>query len=50
MVIAGINCEQLFIQYMILVTTHMLDQLPPAMLCCPAVRCVMRIVEYCSEV
>jgi len=45
-----LQCLQLFIQYIRLVTTLMLDELPNATVYCPVVRCVMHIIESCSEV
>jgi hypothetical protein len=41
---------QLFIQYIRLVTTLMHEKLPRAIVHCHAVHCVLRIVEYYSEV
>jgi hypothetical protein len=45
MVNIELHCVQLFIRYIRLVTTLMLDKLLRAAVYCHAVRCVLRIVE-----
>jgi len=50
MVNTELHCVQLFIWYIHLVTTLMLDKLLRAAVYCHAVHCVLRIVELCSEV
>jgi len=50
MVITELQCVQLFIQYICLVTTLMLDKLPCAAVYCHPVLCVLHIVEWYSEV
>jgi hypothetical protein len=50
MVNAELHCMQVFIQYICLVMTHMLDKLPCAAVYCHTVCCVLHIVEECSEV
>jgi hypothetical protein len=50
MVNTELHCVQLFIRYIRLVTTLMLDKLPCAAVYCHAVCCVLRIVEWCPEV
>ena len=50
MVNTELHCVQLFIRYIRLVTTRMLNKLPRAAVYCHAVRCVFCIVELCSEV
>jgi len=50
MVNTELHCVQLFIGYICLVTTLMLDKLPRAAVCSHVVRCVLCIVESCSEV
>jgi len=50
MVNTELHCVQLFIRYIHLVTTLLLDKLPCPTVYCHAVRCVLRIVESCFEV
>jgi hypothetical protein len=50
MVNTELHCVQLFIQYIRIVMTLMLDQLLCAAGYCHAVHCLLRIVEKCSEV
>ena len=50
MVNTKLHCVQLFIQYLHLIATLMLQQLPHAVEYCHAVRCVLRTVVECSEV
>jgi hypothetical protein len=50
MVNTELQCMQLFIQYTCLVTTLVLYNLPRTTVYFCAVRCVMRIVESCSDV
>jgi len=45
MVNTELHCVQLFIQYIRLVTTHMLVKLPRATAYCHEVRCIWCIVE-----
>jgi len=49
MVNTELHCVQLFIRYIRLVTTLMLDKLPRAAVYCHTVRFVLCIVEECSE-
>ena len=50
MVNRELHCVQLFIRYIRFVTTLMLEKLPRAVVYCRAVRCLLRIVKYFSEV
>jgi len=50
MVNTELHWGQLFIRYIRLVMTLMLDKLPRAAVYCHAARCVLCIVESCSEV
>jgi hypothetical protein len=50
MVNTELHCVQLFIRYITLVTTRMLEILPGAVEYCNMVCCVLRIVQQCSEV
>jgi len=50
MVNIELHCVQVFIWYIRLVTTHMLDKLPGAAEYCYMVRCILHIVEQFSEV
>jgi hypothetical protein len=50
MVNAELRCAQLFIRYIHLVTTLILDKLPRATVYCYVVWCVLHIVEKCSGV
>jgi hypothetical protein len=50
MVNTELHCVQLFIRYIRLVTTLLLDTLSCAPVYCQAVCCILRIVEECSEV
>jgi len=50
MVNTELHCMQLFIRYIRLVTTLMLYKLPLATVYCCTVRCVLRIVEKCTQV